>query len=98
MLDLYHQKYDRDTLKANIYAVSLLDMLKTQDLDLSFVVKYILNPNYQLTEEEQQIRLEDIYAYQPHIPKGLLFRALMNKSDYYAYDSVEDFESVSLRK
>ena len=32
MLDLYNNKYDRVTLKQNIYAVKLIDILKTQIL------------------------------------------------------------------
>ena len=43
MLDLYNNKYDRQTLKDNIYAVKLLDILKTQVIDVSFAVRYILN-------------------------------------------------------
>ena len=34
MLDLYNIKYDRKTLKNNIYAVNLTDILKTQILDI----------------------------------------------------------------
>ena len=30
MIDLYKKKYDYETLKTNIYVVSLLDILKTQ--------------------------------------------------------------------
>ena len=43
MLDLYNKKYDRQTLKENIYAVKLVDILKTQTLDVTFIVRYILN-------------------------------------------------------
>ena len=45
-IDLYKNKYDRETLKKYIYAVKLIDILKTQTLDVSFVVKYILNSKY----------------------------------------------------
>lgn len=48
MLDLYNNKYDRETLKANIFAVKLIDILKTQKLDLTFVVRYILQKKYWL--------------------------------------------------
>ena len=41
MIDLYNNKYDRETLKQNIYAVKLIDILKTQTIDVSFVVRYI---------------------------------------------------------
>ena len=45
MLDLYNNKYSRDKLKEHIYAVAMIDILKTQDLDCSFCVKYILSEN-----------------------------------------------------
>ena len=41
MFDLYNNKYDMQTLKENIYAVSLWDILKTQVLTRDFCVKYI---------------------------------------------------------
>ena len=50
MLDLYNNKYDRQTLKENIYALNFIDILKTQTIDVTFAVRYILNPKYQLTK------------------------------------------------
>ena len=67
MLDLYNNKYDRQTLKDNIYAVKLLDILKTQTLDVTFVVRYILNTKYQLHDEDQIITPQMVLKYQPHI-------------------------------
>jgi hypothetical protein len=52
MLDLYNNKYDRQTLKDNIYAVKLLDILKTQVIDVTFAVRYILNTKYQLDDDD----------------------------------------------
>ena len=52
MLYLYNNKYDRETLKQNIYAVKLLDILKTQTLDISFIVRYILSDLYLLTKNK----------------------------------------------
>jgi hypothetical protein len=72
MLDLYKNKYDRDTLKKNIYSFNLLDILKTQHLDYSFVVRYILNINYQFTHEEQSITTKDVLCFQPHLNKDVL--------------------------
>ena len=46
MLDLYNNKYDRETLKKNIYAVKLIDILKTQIIDVSFAVRYLLNYSF----------------------------------------------------
>ena len=95
MLDLYNKKYDRNTLKENIYSLKLIDILKTQDLDLSFVVRYILSDLYQLHEEDMRISIEDVLKYQPHIKRVQLELALINfDSDD---DSVEDFQSYSER-
>jgi hypothetical protein len=58
MFNLYNNKYDRQTLKENIYAFKLIDILKTQQLDTSFIVKYILNHLYQLTDEEKKINID----------------------------------------
>jgi hypothetical protein len=93
MLDLYNIKYDRNTLKENIYSLKLIDILKTQELDLSFIVRYILSDLYQLHEEDMNISIEDVLKYQPHIKKEELEFSLINfDSDD---DSVEDFQSYS---
>ena len=93
MLDLYNNKYDRQTLKNNIYAVKLIDILKTQKLDISFIVRYILSDLYQLHDEDMKIDVDIVIKYQPHICKKQLLEAL---TDYNSDDdSVEDFETVS---
>jgi hypothetical protein len=96
MLDLYNKKYDRQTLKDNIYAVKLIDILKTQTLDVTFVVRYILNSKYQLHDEDQTITPEIVLKYQPHIPS----KSLIQEITYYNSDddSVDDFETVSNRE
>ena len=66
MLDLYNNKYDRETLKANIFAVKLIDILKTQKLDLSFVVRYVLQKKYWLVREDS-ITIYEVIKYQPHL-------------------------------
>ena len=93
MLDLYNNKYDRQTLKENIYAFNLIDILKTQQLDTTFIVKYILNHLYQLTDEEKKINIDLVLQFQPHIKKDELLKELnkYNSDD----DSVENFESFS---
>jgi hypothetical protein len=92
MLDLYNNKYDRKTLKENIYAVKLIDILKTQTIDVTFAVSYILNKKYQLHEDDNIIA-PDVIKYQPHITYQELQNALVNyDSDT---DSVEDFEQVA---
>jgi hypothetical protein len=95
MLDLYNNKYDRVTLKQNIYAVKLIDILKTQILDISFIVRYILSDLYQLTDEDKSINIDLVLKLQPHIQREFLIIELKeyNSDD----DSVEDFQAYSER-
>ena len=95
MLDLYNKKYDRKTLKENIYAVKLIDILKTQKIDVQFAVRYILNKKYQLLDEDNLIA-NDVLRFQRHINYEELQKAL---ADYDSDDdSVDDFETVSNKK
>lgn len=95
MLDLYNIKYDRKTLKDNIYAVKLMDILKTQILDVTFIVRYILSDLYQMTEEDKSINIDIVIKYQPHIQREELEAILLEyDSDE---DSIEDFQSYSER-
>jgi hypothetical protein len=92
MLDLYNNKYDRKTLKDNIYVIKLIDILKTQTIDVTFAVRYILNKKYQLNDEDNLIA-PDVLKYQPQISYEELQKAL---SDYESDDdSVDDFETVA---
>ena len=93
MVDLYNNKYNRQTLKDNIYAVKLIDILKTQTLDVTFVVRYILNTNYQFSGEDKAITIETVLKYQPHLsgPQISIALNLYDDDD----DSVDDFETVS---
>jgi hypothetical protein len=95
MLDLYNIKYDRKTLKNNIYAVNLTDILKTQILDITFTVRYILNDLYQLTDEDKSINIDIVIKYQPHIQREKLIEALSiyNSDD----DSMDNFQTYSER-
>ena len=92
MLDLYNYKYDRQTLKDNIYSVKLIDIVKTQTIDVDFVVRYILNEKYQLHEDDC-VTTEDILKYQPQIKyKDLQDAFFYLDSDD---DSIDDFETVT---
>jgi hypothetical protein len=93
MLDLYNKRYNRETLKKYIYSVKLIDILKSQKLDVTFIARYILNPKYQLTEIDEYINIDTVLFYQIHIDKKELIEVLENYSS--DDDSVEDFESVS---
>lgn len=90
MLDLYNNKYDRQTLKDYIFAVKLIDILKTQILDVTFVVRYILNQKYQLIPEDS-ISAKEVLQYQPHIKEKELYKYLCEyESDD---DSIVDFDT-----
>jgi hypothetical protein len=93
MLDLYNKRYNRETLKKYIYSVRLIDILKSQKLDVTFIVRYILNPKYQLNEIDGYINIDTVLFYQKHIDKYVLREAMINYTS--DDDSVEDFESVS---
>ena len=84
MLDLYNNKYDRKTLKDNIYALKLIDILKTQTLDVTFVVRYILNNKYQFEPEYELIKTKIVFQYQQHISKAEL------QKHFILYDSDDD--------
>ena len=95
MLDLYNNKYDRQTLKNNIYAVKLIDLIKTQIIDEIFAIRYILNKKYQL-DKDDYVTVDILLKYQPHITYNNLQKVFLEyDSDD---DSVEDFETVSNRE
>ena len=99
--DLYKNQYDYETLKTNIYAVSLIDILKTQILTADFCVKYILNEDFQFCEEDKLITMNMVKKCQPHITNSEFINALIivsNKKERgQRIDSVEDFESYMNR-
>ena len=101
MLDLYNNQYDYETLKTNIYSVSLMDILKTQKLTPDFCVKYILNTDFQLSDEDQTITIDIVKKYQPHIIMldfvNAQLRATNKKLLGKRIDSFEDFESYMNR-
>lgn len=102
MLELYNNQYDYDTLKNNIYSVSLMTVLKTQKLTADFCIKYILNADFQFTEEDKSITIDMVKQYQPHLSTLDLFyaeiRATDNKLLGKRIDSFEDFESYMNRQ
>ena len=95
MLDLYNKQYDRKTLKEYIYAVQLIDILKTQKIDVTFAVRYILNEKYQIHDVDSNITSDIVLKYQKHIKYNELQKAL----DEYESDddSIDDFETISNR-
>lgn len=69
-----HIKQSIEHLIMNIYYYNLVDILKTQILTEEFIVNYILNPIYQLTDVEKQITFLDVLHYQPHLNYNKLLR------------------------
>jgi hypothetical protein len=93
MIDLCNNKYDRKTLKEYIYAIKMIDILKTQIIDETFAARYILNKKYQFHEEDEKLTYQDVLRLQPHINENFLKKEIiMYDSDD---DSVEDFETVA---
>jgi len=99
--DLYNNTYALSVLKENIYAVSLLDILKTQRLTADFCVKYILNPNFQLTTEDEAITVDLVKELQPHITREEFViaqvAAAKKRQNKQRVDSFEDFDSFTKR-
>jgi hypothetical protein len=91
--ELYKKKYDYETLKTNIYVVSLLDILKSQKLTSEFCVKYILNKEFQFSKEEEEINIQTIKKYQPHLLDIDIILKNNNNILRKRIDSLEDFES-----
>ena len=93
MLDLYEKQYDRQTLKDNIYAIDFFDVLRTQKIDVTFAVRYLLNKKYDLDDKYKIITPGLVVRLQPHIKiEDLRYEILNYDSDD---DSVTDFETVS---
>lgn len=87
-LNLHAQQYDYNTLKTNIYDVSLVDILKTQKLTANFCHKYILNKDYQLTPEEQSITIYDVLKCQPHLSINDFLTTFSRQNSYDAFDNL----------
>lgn len=99
--DLYNNQYDYESLKTNIYCVSLLDILKTQRLTSDFCVKYILNEEFQILDEDQNITLDTVKKYQKHITETEFINSFAKANDkklrHKRIDSFEDFETYMNR-
>ena len=78
MLDLYNKNYNREMLKKYIYSVTLIDILKTQKLDVTFIVRYILNSKYQINNVDEDINIDTVLTYQNHIKNQELYDNIIN--------------------
>jgi len=92
MIDLNTKQYSMDILKKHIYEVNLWDIIKKQKINEKFVVKYILNPRYQLTESEMSLNINDILFFQPKLNREkILF--YLKTIDFDDDDSVDKFDT-----
>jgi hypothetical protein len=71
-LDLDNNKYSMKTLKEYVYALCFFKILKTQKIDEDYAVNYILNPDYQMTREEELITINDVLYWQPHLKREIM--------------------------
>jgi hypothetical protein len=92
ILDLQNNKYDMNTLKNNIYALSLREILETQEIDEYFIVNYILNKDYQLTKEDE-ITIDMVLKIKKNINKKLLIQ-LFIEGTFLKTDGI-DFEAYA---
>ncbi len=63
--DMYSNK-ERELIGL-IEKIDLIDVLKRETLSFDFVVNYILNEKYQKTRKEQDITIQTVINYQPHL-------------------------------
>jgi len=61
--DLQYKKYQEDILVNNLPNLSLLKIIETQELSLSFIIKNIIYGK-KIMREEKDISLNDITTYQ----------------------------------
>ena len=90
MLDLINNQYDMETLRKNIYAISLVEIMIYQKIDEEFAVQFILNPDYQLTPEESNIQLSHVLYYQKHLDPLKINLCLLGKHGVARRDIVFD--------
>ena len=86
MLDLTNKSYTTKVLTFHIYENSLVEVYKTQTLSKEFVADYILNPEYQLTEEENQITIHNVLEYQRHLSLDDIIHALKTSNTREKFD------------
>ncbi len=79
--DLITKNYSSNILIKNINKLDLVDILKTQCLDIDFVINYILNKEYQYMQNEEDIDIHDIIRYQPHLKQNDIIKEYNKKSN-----------------
>ena len=74
--DLTLYQYDTSILKKNLPNLDMVVILRTQTLDIDFIVDYILNDEYQILESEKNIDIYDVLSFQKHINKDELVKKI----------------------
>ena len=87
------EKMSEEYLKANIYGLSLFDILQTQHLSYEFVCLYILNVDFQLSPEEEAISISDVCKYQPHLIVDFFTKDLHLKKIYVNWPNFEEISN-----
>lgn len=93
MIDLYKNQYDEKTLKDHLFSISLIDLLKTQKISSDFAFTYLLNKDFQITKEEEDLTVNDILFYQPHLKESNLLDLV--RMGIRRKGSFEDFQTFS---
>ena len=92
-LDLYNIKYSEEQLREYIYAVNLWDILKTQRISEEFAVEFILNKNFQLTEDEEKIKILDVLNLQRHLSVHKLLELCPVNSNTSRFPNFEEYSN-----
>lgn len=51
----------------NIKNIDLIDIIKNKKISFNFAINYLLNSEYHKDKDEENISLDMIYCYQPHL-------------------------------
>ena len=74
--DLASTQYDSKTLEKNLNNLDMMVILRTQTLEINFIVNYILNEEYQILQSEKDIDIWLVLCLQKHISKEELMNEL----------------------
>ena len=77
-------------IREKIYIFSLIDILKSKKLSYDFVCKYILNPDFQFTPEEEKIDISMVCEFQPHLKKEFENQPKMTLSKNSSWPNFEE--------
>lgn len=77
-IDLYSYTFPLNILEKNVNSLDLKTLIKTQTLSYDFIIKYVLNEEYQITPEEKTIDIYDVVYNQSHINIDELKKMLNN--------------------